>query len=310
MDPLIGYGLVSGVGSLLSGLFNTKSGEHQSKELMDYQYKLQQEAIDRQNFYNSPTEQMKRLSAAGLNPNLVYGSGVDGNQSSAASPSIANVRGQMGNPLQDAAQQYLQAKQMQLNEIKTRNEAFESRERQLNLRAKTLGQLLDNRFMDATLETRVKTLAQGLANDLQQQKNLEANEALTWSKTRNEDNRLQQIWAEVDLLKSRKNLTDQQALTEVVKRASMRAGIRLTNAQIKQAAHMIPYIDAGTDLRGQEYEQKETDFESGAQLEKWLEKHPNVALTKEIIDYIFDKANGKSRASSSSRKGRRSRRRR
>jgi hypothetical protein len=38
------------------------------------------------NLYNSPAEQMKRLRAAGLNPNLVYGTG-------AATSSVAPVRG-------------------------------------------------------------------------------------------------------------------------------------------------------------------------------------------------------------------------
>lgn len=37
-----------------------------------------------QNEYNSPTQQMARLRSAGLNPNLVYGSGVTGNSSGSA----------------------------------------------------------------------------------------------------------------------------------------------------------------------------------------------------------------------------------
>ena len=110
MLPEIGAALISAGGGVLSGIANMFTGEHQSKELMKYQSEFQQQAIDRQNFYNSPAEQMKRLTAAGLNPNLVYGSGVDGNQSSAASPSMANVRGMFDNPLQDATQAYFTAK--------------------------------------------------------------------------------------------------------------------------------------------------------------------------------------------------------
>lgn len=36
---------------------------------------MQQYLMDRQNEYNKPVNQMKRLEEAGLNPNLVYGSG-------------------------------------------------------------------------------------------------------------------------------------------------------------------------------------------------------------------------------------------
>lgn len=48
---------------------------------MDYN----EEMMHYQNWYNSPTEQMKRYSAAGLNPNLIYGNGSSsaGNMSNA-----------------------------------------------------------------------------------------------------------------------------------------------------------------------------------------------------------------------------------
>ena len=70
MNPLIGAGLISGVGSLFGSLASSGISQKQSKELMDYQYQLQQQAIEKANLYNSPTEQMKRLASAGLNPNL------------------------------------------------------------------------------------------------------------------------------------------------------------------------------------------------------------------------------------------------
>lgn len=47
-----------------------------------------------QNEYNSPVEQMKRLRKAGLNPNLVYGNGVDGN----ASGQVRNTEMKSWNP--------------------------------------------------------------------------------------------------------------------------------------------------------------------------------------------------------------------
>lgn len=49
-----------------------------------YTQKQQQKAIDKQNAYNSPVEQMKRFNAAGLNTALLYGQVADGNQSQPA----------------------------------------------------------------------------------------------------------------------------------------------------------------------------------------------------------------------------------
>lgn len=45
------------------------------KELAEYQYGKDLDMWHRANEYNSPESQMGRLKAAGLNPNLVYGSG-------------------------------------------------------------------------------------------------------------------------------------------------------------------------------------------------------------------------------------------
>lgn len=84
-------------------------------------------------------------------------------------------------------------------------------------------------------------------------------------------------------------MTDQQALTEVIRRGAIAAGIRLTNAQVEEVAHRIEFIDAGTDLRQQEYEIKDTEFDSDEQLQQWLADHPNWALGNQIVDNIIDK---------------------
>lgn len=54
-----------------------------NKELAEYQYSKDLEMWERANAYNSPQSQMARLREAGLNPNMVYGSGsVVGNTTS------------------------------------------------------------------------------------------------------------------------------------------------------------------------------------------------------------------------------------
>lgn len=90
-------GIISGVGSLLGGLgssaMNNNAVQDTNKanmEIAKYQAQWQQQENEKayqrslnmwnlQNEYNSPTQQMARVRAAGLNPNLVYGNGVTGN---------------------------------------------------------------------------------------------------------------------------------------------------------------------------------------------------------------------------------------
>lgn len=61
---------------------NTDKTNQANRELAEYQYSKDVEMWNRGNTYNSPTAQMQRLREAGLNPNLVYGSGsVAGNTS-------------------------------------------------------------------------------------------------------------------------------------------------------------------------------------------------------------------------------------
>ena len=92
-------GIVSGIGSLFGSLgsssMNNKAVQDTNKanmEIAKYQAQWQQQENEKayqrslnmwnlQNEYNSPTQQMARIRAAGLNPNLVYGNGVTGNSS-------------------------------------------------------------------------------------------------------------------------------------------------------------------------------------------------------------------------------------
>lgn len=73
---------LSGLGSWLSGI-STELGS----SILNYQNQVK--LIDKQNEYNTPVNQMQRFADAGLNPNLVYGLGNNGNQP--ASGSIAPV---------------------------------------------------------------------------------------------------------------------------------------------------------------------------------------------------------------------------
>lgn len=126
-------GIVAGVGSLLGGVgssaMNNKAVQDTNKanmEIAKYQAQWQQQENEKayqrslkmwnlQNEYNSPTQQMARIRAAGLNPNLVYGNGVTGNSAGSTpqyepakfnAPTMQAYRGwNLG--ISDATSQYL-----------------------------------------------------------------------------------------------------------------------------------------------------------------------------------------------------------
>lgn len=78
MDPIIAAGLISGGASLLGNVSTNEANRRQAE--LAYQREL--DMWNRNNEYNTPTNQMARLKSAGLNPNLVYGTGsVTGNTS-------------------------------------------------------------------------------------------------------------------------------------------------------------------------------------------------------------------------------------
>lgn len=115
---------------LASGLFNTGIQYATSKKLMDYQNKLNIQNWHMANEYNSPTAQMERYKAAGLNPNLVYGSlgqTAAGNLSSPSSSGVnprTNFSGSVTSYMLAAAQ----AKNLQLQNknIEAQNKQIEA----------------------------------------------------------------------------------------------------------------------------------------------------------------------------------------
>lgn len=83
--------IIAGVVALASAIISSSSSKNQMRrtnaanmELAQYQAKTNEALIDKQNAYNSPVAQMGRFDAAGLNPNLMYGQGSPGLQTSPA----------------------------------------------------------------------------------------------------------------------------------------------------------------------------------------------------------------------------------
>ncbi|AXH75390.1 MAG: DNA pilot protein [Microviridae sp.] len=75
--PVIG-GVISGMIDSANAKRNTDKTIEANRELAAYQYSKDLEMWNKGNAYNDPSAQMARLKNAGLNPNLIYGTGAAG----------------------------------------------------------------------------------------------------------------------------------------------------------------------------------------------------------------------------------------
>lgn len=75
-------GVMDTGGGILNGILNRRYG----REMAKYAYDQELAQWNRENQYNSPSAQMERLKEAGLNPNLVYGTGVQAAGQASHSP--------------------------------------------------------------------------------------------------------------------------------------------------------------------------------------------------------------------------------
>lgn len=98
--------------SLLGGLLQSNSSKKQHKRNV--------ELWRENNAYNHPSAQMARLREAGLNPNLVYGSGVSGVTGQSSSPAdTAPVEQNIGNPI--GAYQQMKTTELQNDNLRQSN---------------------------------------------------------------------------------------------------------------------------------------------------------------------------------------------
>lgn len=104
--------ILGAVGGLASNIFNIAEQRRTNRQSMDFSREMWDKQGQRelqfwnmQNAYNDPSSQMKRLEAAGLNPNLVYGNGATTEAASlspksASSASINPSRLDLGSVMQ------------------------------------------------------------------------------------------------------------------------------------------------------------------------------------------------------------------
>lgn len=205
-------GIVAGVGSLLGGFgssaMNNKAVQDTNKanmEIAKYQAQWQQQENEKayqrslkmwnlQNEYNSPTQQMARIRAAGLNPNLVYGNGVAGNSAGSTpqyepakfnAPTMQAYRGwNLG--ISDATSQYLayrtakaQVDNMEAQNSLIRQQTATEATRQANVAASTARSEFD---LNMAKELKDVSVSSAIADMNQRQ----ASAAQGWTKANRE----------------------------------------------------------------------------------------------------------------------------
>lgn len=161
--------IIGAAGSVVTtGLNNANSQSNaaqsfqRQKELMALQQQYAVENWNRENNYNKPEEQMKRLKAAGLNPDLVYGNGASGLQSgpiaaptAPAAPMAQTVP--MANPIVEGVQAALAMSQAKKAGSETIRQDIENKYLEDSI-ATSLSETVSR--MDLNDATRKKVLAE------------------------------------------------------------------------------------------------------------------------------------------------------
>ena len=142
-------GSAGGIGmGLVSGLFGLGANRKRAQE-SEKQRKWSESMWERQNAYNTPENQMKRLKQAGLNPALMYGQGTTGN----AEKALPYQQAQIENLGPAIAQSAAAGAQIDL----TRNLAAKAKAEKNNIEA---GTLLTNEQTQKTIADRLNIDAQ------------------------------------------------------------------------------------------------------------------------------------------------------
>lgn len=109
---------VGAASSLIGEIFNIGSSRRQNKRMIEF--------WNMQNEYNHPKAQMARLQEAGLNPNLIYGSGASGASGNAGDVGMPSKPEITSNPImefQNANQRKLQSDNLRSQNTVLMNQA-------------------------------------------------------------------------------------------------------------------------------------------------------------------------------------------
>lgn len=168
----------SGDSGLFSGMSATIGGLASELGSSIFNYNQQVKLLDKQNEYNTPKAQMERFADAGLNPNLVYGLGSNGNQPSSGSIAPADFT--------TAQRENRMAKLNFMLQSKMAQADIGQKMAQTNLlNSQSEGQQLQNQINSSTMQTQINQIEQNYRMSIEQVNNLIEQKKKVISETKN-----------------------------------------------------------------------------------------------------------------------------
>lgn len=175
--PLLLAGLIAGVASLAGAGISAygasraaRQNRIAAREAAEYNTRINRENWAMENAYNDPSEQVKRYTAAGLNPNLVAGLGSSNAGGIAASnmeyveePNYGSI---LGSGLADAVSLALRASSLQLQEQNANVYQRVQEQKMLNDSLKAESQRLKNQYDSESFAYRLESQKWRTQNDM------------------------------------------------------------------------------------------------------------------------------------------------
>lgn len=254
-------------GAAIGGLFDIASSALNNKyavQQMELQNQMNIDQWRRENQYNSPTAQMQRLSAAGLNPNLVYGSGAT--TLSASSPKLEAAQ----KKAPDLGQYAVMAVNAML------------KQKELDIREKEVDSKVD---LNATQANWNK-----VRSDLDDLKL--ALEELTFNnKVAGSDLMLQKLRESIDNLNASTRNYESMIGLNAVRAENLQSQTKLNNAKVEETYSRIKNIDQDTKVKAVDEILRNSQVDlTNQQILKLVSEIEQLQITGQLTKANADKA--------------------
>lgn len=240
---------IAGIVAIAGAVMNNQSNKKRQEEANKANLANQQAMWEQTNEYNDPTNQMMRLQKAGLNPNLVYGSGAPYN--TAQNQNVPDVKSyETQNPFENVPSIVSDYANVRQQEKRISNETLVATTNAANTAADTLNKKIAGEGMEFDLSQR-RRLADNAFN-LQELNVAQAQQQLV--KQQIENANLPEIYKSQLLEAStRRMLMGEQMSTEQIKREQIRLEIDLKKQGLENAPWWARFIMRQYDKSGVDY---------------------------------------------------------
>ena len=242
-------------------------------KLAKYQFDQNKEMWHMQNEYNRPDQQMDRLRAAGLNPNLVYGHGAVGNTTSNApsyeAPKLQAYTGFSDDFRNSVAQAFtVQNLDAQNSNIRAQNEVIGTQA--ALLKEKAIGQAIQNKAM--SLDYGIKEFTR--SSEIQR---LQNNAKLSEVQRQYVEKQIVNLDADIVIKNVEKDLKRQQIKINEADYKKIRAMTNILVAQLPQEQKKAELMNLGININDPIYMRVAGQIATGL-----------GATTDTVVDWIND----------------------